>query len=489
MRNSLVTSVLRSRFKWALLMIFTSTIVMLCGAAAQQTGESRTGPPDPLLQIPKTPIPCTIKDDFVFAAGGDLIGPGRPVIPDAGYEAVRKIMRGADIAFGNQEGSIFDLETFKGYPAAENGGGDPLLSPIITGDLKSLGIKMMSKANNHATDWGLEGLAATEHSLDDAGIVHAGSGRNLDTARAGAFLETPKGRVALVATASTFTPMSQAGSADGDVPGRPGISFLRTRRVTLVTQSQLNVLQEISAQQQGRAPRADVKEVNLNGQAYRVADKPGVTYEMNPTDESDILKAIRGAKELSSLVVFSIHAHETANGDAENRQPADFLPILFHNAIDAGADIVVTHGPHALHGVEIYKGKPIFYGLASLFFQMELDTAANPSAREMLGNVDIDQLTYAEYIKARFSRIPVTWFDSVLAVSEFRNGQLSEVRLYPLSLDHNTEPTPRPQGTPRLAAAADAQRILEEIQRDSVQFGTKITIENGIGIIRVTASH
>jgi poly-gamma-glutamate synthesis protein (capsule biosynthesis protein) len=477
------------RFVSATLVIFTALIVMLCGAAAQQTSEVRSGPPDPLTQIPKVPIPCTIKNGFTFAAAGDLIGPGRPVIPDAGLEGVEKILRGADVTFGNQEGSIFDLHTFKGFPAAENGGGDPLLVPAIAPDLRNMGVKMMSKANNHATDWGQDGLAATERVLDEAGIVHAGSGRNLDSARAASFMETPKGRVALVATASTFTPMSTAGSADGDVPGRPGISFLRTRRVTLVTQSQMAALQEIAAQQQGRAPRPDAKEVNLNGQAYRVSDKPGVTYEMNPYDQSDILKAIRGAKELSSLVVFSIHAHETASSDAEDRRPGDFLPVLFHNAIDAGADIVVTHGPHALHGVEIYKGKPIFYGLASLFFQMELDTAANPSAREMLNNVDIDQLTYAEYLRARFSRIPATWFDSVVAVSEFRDGQLSEVRLYPLSLDHNTGPTPRPQGTPRLASSADAQRILEEIQRDSAQFGTKISIENSVGIIRVAASH
>ena len=48
--------------------------------------------------------------------------------------------------------------------------------------------------------------------------------------------------------------------------------------------------------------------------------------------------------------------------------PADFLPLLFHKAIDAGADVVIRHGPHELNGIEIYKGKPIFYSLGSLFF-------------------------------------------------------------------------------------------------------------------------
>ena len=40
--------------------------------------------------------------------------------------------------------------------------------------------------------------------------------------------------------------------------------------------------------------------------------------------------------------------------------------------IDAGADIVVGHGPHLLRGMEIYKGKPIFYSLGNFIGQNEL---------------------------------------------------------------------------------------------------------------------
>jgi poly-gamma-glutamate synthesis protein (capsule biosynthesis protein) len=41
---------------------------------------------------------------------------------------------------------------------------------------------------------------------------------------------------------------------------------------------------------------------------------------------------------------------------------------IAHAAIDAGADIVVGHGPHYSLPVELYKGKPIFYGLGSFSF-------------------------------------------------------------------------------------------------------------------------
>jgi poly-gamma-glutamate synthesis protein (capsule biosynthesis protein) len=41
---------------------------------------------------------------------------------------------------------------------------------------------------------------------------------------------------------------------------------------------------------------------------------------------------------------------------------------IAHAAIDAGADIVIGHGPHYSLPVEVYHGKPIFYGLGSFSF-------------------------------------------------------------------------------------------------------------------------
>ena len=41
---------------------------------------------------------------------------------------------------------------------------------------------------------------------------------------------------------------------------------------------------------------------------------------------------------------------------------------IAHAAIDAGADAVVGHGPHFVLPVEIYKGRPIFYGMGNFSF-------------------------------------------------------------------------------------------------------------------------
>jgi poly-gamma-glutamate capsule biosynthesis protein CapA/YwtB (metallophosphatase superfamily) len=46
----------------------------------------------------------------------------------------------------------------------------------------------------------------------------------------------------------------------------------------------------------------------------------------------------------------------------------DYQVEIAHAAIEAGADVVMGHGPHYACAVEMYRGKPIFYGLGSFSF-------------------------------------------------------------------------------------------------------------------------
>jgi poly-gamma-glutamate capsule biosynthesis protein CapA/YwtB (metallophosphatase superfamily) len=464
--------------------------IMFCGATV-----ARAQPPaqlidlDPQTQIPAAPLPCTIKDRFTFAAAGDTLYslPQTP-LKDPEFDKVARILRGADVSFANDEGSIFDMRKFDGYLSAEVGGGGPVADPAVADDLKDMGIKVVSKANNHAMDWGIEGLQATERELDRVGLPHAGSGRNRAAARAPALIDTAKGRVAVVATASTFTEDSVAGLPLGDMPGRPGISVLRTKKIILVTAAEMTGLRAIAARTGGAGEMAALRpspstEATILGQTYRIADKPGLTYEMNRFDRFEILQAIRGAKQISDLTVFSIHAHETASGQSEDHAPADFLRTLFHEAVDAGADIIVAHGPHATRGVEIYKGKPIFYGLGSLFF-LGSQRGANPAYDEVESTgVDPHSFTRYEYSMRWMSTLPQEWWESIIAISEFEQGKVKEIRLYPLDLRYAEHGVLR--GVPQLAAGDLARSILERVRRDSVRFGTDVRIENGIGTIHV----
>jgi poly-gamma-glutamate synthesis protein (capsule biosynthesis protein) len=425
-----------------------------------------------------TAAAASVKDGFILAVGGDLLGPYHPrlSVPDSGRTAVFQVFQTADAGFANLEGNLFDTWTFTGSPAAENGGFEqggvgsgPVLPKSMAADLKKLGVGMVSTANNHSLDWGVEGLVATLRNLDEAGVAHAGSGRNLFEARSAAFVETAHGRVALIGSASTFMPMAPAGAGGGDgrllkVP-RPGISALRSRPIALVTPAELETLKRV-AQRQGKLVDPGDDEVTLAPneavfiqQSFRRADHTGLTYELQPDDRAGILKAIRSGKEGADLAVYSIHAHETDSGgqefdaDPASLHPADFLTPLFHDAVAAGADVVLTHGPHVLRGIEIYKGKPIFYGLGSLFFVLGTDFRPE-------------------------------WYDSVVAAIEFRNAKVSEIRLYPITLGSASEHRTRDEeGIPHPARGADAARILGSLQKQSAVFGTRIAIQKDIGII------
>ena len=71
-------------------------------------------------------------------------------------------------------------------------------------------------------------------AVDEADLVHAGTGGDRGAARAARYLETGKGRVGLVSMASTFPEFAEALAPRGGAPGRPGLNALKTKRVTIV---------------------------------------------------------------------------------------------------------------------------------------------------------------------------------------------------------------------------------------------------------------
>src|SRR4029078_11758367 len=145
-----------------------------------------------------------VADGFTVAAVGDNII-ARPVSQTPGFAPGGKIIHDADAAFGNFEGTAIDLTRTPAVPQAEFGGVWIIGTPLVAKDLKAIGFDVMSRANNHAPDWGQEGRRQTSRALDEAGIVHAGVGEHRDAARAARFFDTDKGRVSLISVAYNFT--------------------------------------------------------------------------------------------------------------------------------------------------------------------------------------------------------------------------------------------------------------------------------------------
>ncbi len=144
------------------------------------------------------------------------------------------ILQQADATYGNMETNILDLRVFRGYPYS--GPDDVTLAaePGVARDMAKMGFDVVSRANNHALDWGVDGMRETSRRLDEAGVVYAGSGEDAGRARAAQYFESSKGRVAIVSMASTFPPWAEALPAHGAAPGRPGISVLKVKRITVL---------------------------------------------------------------------------------------------------------------------------------------------------------------------------------------------------------------------------------------------------------------
>jgi hypothetical protein len=180
-----------------------------------------------------------------------------------------------------------------------------------------------------------------------------------------------------------------------------------------------------------------------------------IREEVSSEDRQANLMAVRNSKQFADFVAFSMPMPPTPKAAhySTARRPHEAVVSMAHELVDNGMDMYVGYGNHVVQGVEIYKGRPIFYNLGDLSVH-----------RSDIGG----SLT------------------AVVAMASYKDGILEEVRLYPIDL--GLDPLERPAstlGVPMLASPATANRILTDLQRDSEAFGTRIVIENGMGLIRV----
>ena len=427
---------------------------------------------------PSRELAMKITQPFTFAAAGDIII-RRPVGEgDAGYQALAKVMREADMTYANMEGPILDEANFRG-PLA----GGP---KSVVNELKRMGVRIMTDANNHTLDAGLEGMFETHRLLDEAIIVHAGSGKNLADARQARIAVTPKGTVAAIGMYSIDPSSNNRSRFTDATENMPGLNPLHVTPNNVVTAEHMQALKKIRDAIYARRPEVHVPvapvaadepagRLRLFQTAFTVGPHPGdLTYEMDPADLKGIITSVRVGKQLADFLVVAIHCHQNSfafQAYSQDHSTPNFLIELAHQVIDNGADAFVGHGVHNLRGVEIYKGKPIFYGVSSFFYHRgaapeitSLSAGAGAGVNELEDNLE-----------------------TLLTTSRFEDGKLVEVRLYPADLGQDrTRPVSR-SGTPSTPSPEMARRVLERLQALSKQFGTTISIQNGVGVIRIAS--
>ena len=248
--------------------------------------------------------------------------------PSVPFLRVAAEFRSAGFVFSNLECCFYDPP---GGQAVENEGF--FAAPAAGEALKLAGIQAVGIANN--VNYGEAAIKASLARLDELGIAHTGAGANRDAARAPVILERGGMRVGFLQRTSVYWPTNhEAGN------NAPGVAVIRGH-----TAYQLPL----------HKTRVEIPPCNRPGLPPVILTWADPQYLQWFKDDIAALRA------RCDVVVASCHW-------GLHQEVLQYMTEIAHAAIDAGADVVMGHGPHYSLPVEVYKGKPIFYGLGGFSF-------------------------------------------------------------------------------------------------------------------------
>jgi len=432
---------------------------------------------------------------FVLAATGDslLRRPCSVLKDNERFMALIQLIRGADAAFTNLE-SHFNSWSERNYPI-DGPGSYGATSPAIVDQYKWCGFNVLSRANNHVMDYGHNQILEEAVTLDHAGLTHAGAGKNLAEAAAPAYLDTANGRVALISLSSTFVPGTAAGKQRKDVRGRPGLNPLRVDEKYVLPREDFEKLKAIHSRL-GFVRGVGKEEVTFLGRRFVLGDKHEIIRTANKEDTERNIVAIKDARRAADYVLVSFHHHNDSifieNPDLFH-VPEDYVQDFSRECIDAGADVIIGHGPHILQGIEMYKGKPIFYSLSNFFYETDLVEKFPQEIYDRMGlgpeATPQDVIDARKRVRTATGNVQsgewhMKWYEALLVLCSWSGGKLIELKLYPVTSYHESRAQ---SGRPWLADERYGKEIIDYVASDrySGRWGTKIVFENGVGHVRL----
>jgi poly-gamma-glutamate capsule biosynthesis protein CapA/YwtB (metallophosphatase superfamily) len=327
--------------------------------------------------------------------------------PEAPFVQVAEALRSAEVLFGNLECCLYqppadrslEDEGFYAIPAAGRA-------------LALAGFHAVGTANN--VNYGAEAIRSSLRELDRLGIAHTGSGPGRAAARAPALIERNGLLFGFLQRTSVYWPTNhEAGERS------TGVAVIRGH-----TAYQLPL----------HKTRPEIPPAN----------RPGVPPEILTWTDPGYLAQYRedlaALAKHADIVVASHHwgLHEDV---------LQYMTEIAHAAIDAGAAVVVGHGPHYSLPVEIYKGRPIFYGLGNFSFHTGHGGRKHGDWVGMMARVTFEERAVRK-VSFRFVR------------HNDRNETL-------------------------LRSMEDEPDMLPRIIERSARFGTRIVVESGEAVVKL----
>jgi poly-gamma-glutamate synthesis protein (capsule biosynthesis protein) len=263
---------------------------------------------------------------LILVGDVNLMNVAAPSVP---FAQVGAELRAADLAFANLECCLYTPP--EGH-AVEHEGFHA--DPDIAGEaLKLGGMRAVGIANN--VNYGSTAILGSIARLDRLGIAHTGAGADLAAACSPAIVAAGGRRIGFLQRSSVYWPTNHEASARA-----AGIAVIRGHTAYQVP---------------AHKTRSELPPMN----------RPGIPPIVVTWADRAYLAAfaedIAALRRDADIVVASCHW-------GLGEEVLAYMSEIAHAAIEAGADIVIGHGPHYSLPVELYREKPIFYGLGSFSF-------------------------------------------------------------------------------------------------------------------------
>lgn len=370
---------------------------------------------------------------ITLLAGGDVSL--AKVDPKAKFELIKDTLDQADFRFGQLEEVLADHYTQQvfAYPRPRTARpGNPAHADVL--GKECAGFDVMSFASNHTLDWSEDAMQETIDVVSAQGVQVIGAGWSLEEARKPAILEKDGTKIGILAYCCVLPKGYDAGEK------KSGANPLRVDTF------------------------------------YRQFDwQPGTPPEIlsvpNAEDVAHLQEDIKALRPQVDVLIVSVHW-------GVHFMPAflaDYQFKLGHLIIDAGADMILGHHAHLVKGVEVYKGKPIFYSLGNF-------SVADVPLRVIAGDKQNGYFTFPPYRWKPDPEFPDYAFPidsrkSILVNCTIANGLIERVAVKPMWIGGDNRPELVKADDPRseeiyeyLNYVCESQFLNTKFDRDGDEF-------------------